>query len=112
MQHEGKNVWGVHDLADAFGSIPHGRLIQILRATVPNCSIANLLVQLVERKGRRPGGLRKNRGVPQGCPTSPFFLNIYLAHFLDRPWAQQHPGTPIIRYADDLLLLDTNLTQT
>jgi hypothetical protein len=32
-------------------------------------------------------------------------LNVYLNHFLDRPWRQCQPRTPMIRVADDLLVL-------
>ena len=32
-------------------------------------------------------------------------LNIYLDHVLDQPWRTQHPDVPLLRYADDLLLL-------
>jgi hypothetical protein len=32
-------------------------------------------------------------------------LNVYLHHFLDRPWRRDRPAVPLVRVADDLLVL-------
>jgi len=45
------------------------------------------------------------RGVLQGAPLSPLMLNTFLHHFLDLVWQKQYPGTPLLRYADDILIL-------
>jgi hypothetical protein len=47
----------------------------------------------------------KGKGLRQGGSLSPLLLNVYLDHFLDQPWKKQMPGCPLIRYADDLLIL-------
>ena len=38
-------------------------------------------------------------------PLSPLLLNLYLHHLLDVRWRTLHPDSPLLRYADDLLLL-------
>ena len=32
-------------------------------------------------------------------------LNLYLHHHLDRPWRKLHPDVPLVRVADDILVL-------
>jgi len=32
-------------------------------------------------------------------------LNVYLHHLIDRKWRKQRPGIPLLRFADDILLL-------
>jgi hypothetical protein len=45
------------------------------------------------------------RGIPQGSSLSPLLLNLYLDHTLDHPWVKRQPATPLVRVADDLLVL-------
>jgi hypothetical protein len=32
-------------------------------------------------------------------------MNLYLHHFLDRPWRRMHPHLPLVRVADDVVVL-------
>jgi hypothetical protein len=38
-------------------------------------------------------------------------MNVYLDHFLDQPWRKEHPEIPLLRTADDILLLCRNRTE-
>jgi hypothetical protein len=38
-------------------------------------------------------------------------LNVYLNHFLDQKWLRLHQDIPLIRWADDLLVLCRNLEE-
>ncbi len=94
---EGRWIWILDDIRDAFEQVPQKRLLDILR----HRAIPAELMELI-RVGIENG---KGRGLRQGGSLSPLLLNVYLDHFLDRPWAKQMPGCPLIRYADDLLVL-------
>ena len=56
-----------------------------------------LLGKLVETDG----GI----GIRQGGPMSPLLLNAYLNHVLDRRWNKLFAGVPLLRWADDVLIL-------
>jgi hypothetical protein len=32
-------------------------------------------------------------------------MNVYFDHFVDKPWRRLHPGIPLLRYMDDMLVL-------
>jgi hypothetical protein len=94
----GRLVWAGADVRDAFGSVNLNRLRDVLRNRLPG---AGELLTLIDAclGGSELPGLR------QGGPLSPLMLNLSLDHFLDRPFARDMPGVPLLRYADDLLAL-------
>jgi ribonuclease HI len=120
----GFTTWLTADLAQAFTSVPKATLIEAVQERVPNAKLASLIERIVRRPlpvhpGRKangnqgtPGIPRRQpspkRGIPQGDPLSPFLLNLFLDKFLDRPWADAYPAQPMLRYADDLLVLTGN----
>lgn len=46
----------------------------------------------------------RGKGLRQGPSLSPLLMNVYLDHFLDKPWRRLHPTIPLLRYMDDLLV--------
>jgi hypothetical protein len=90
-------VWLAEDLRDAFHQVPQQRLLDVVRVRLPSEGI----VRLVERVVLTDTG----RGLRQGGCLSPLLLNLYLDHHLDRRWRARHGNTPLLRYADDLLVL-------
>jgi retron-type reverse transcriptase len=90
-------VWVSVDIKDAFCHVALSRLLDIVRQNLVDEKLLLFIESLL--KGAKLPGLR------QGGPLSPLLLNAYLDHFLDRKWRKLHPLIPLIRYADDLLLL-------
>jgi retron-type reverse transcriptase len=91
-------VWITEDIRDAFNQVPQKRLLDIVRHILFDADIVRLIERIV--------CTRQGRGLRQGGPLSPLLLNMYLDHVLDKPWEKQHPDTPLLRVADDLLILN------
>ena len=47
--------------------------------------------------------VERNQGTPQGAVISPLLANLFLHYVFDGWMAEQHPGIPFERYADDIL---------
>lgn len=92
------------DLKSYFDTIPHERLMALVKARVADGRVLALVESflragvLEESKGWQP----TERGTPQGGVISPLLANIYL-NPLDRQMAQA--GWEMVRYADDFVLL-------
>ena len=97
-----RTTWICEDVRDCFDHIPCQRLLQVLGKKLPDD-----VVQLIAAAST---GDRKH-GVYQGSPLSPFLVNVYLDHFLDRPWARDHGDAPLLRTADDILILPRSADQ-
>jgi hypothetical protein len=95
--HQQRQHWLLHDIKDAFVHVPVRRLLQVVESMLP----CKRLIALLERA--LPG--QTLPGLVQGSALSPLMLNIFLNHFLDRPWRRDFPNVPLIRVADDLLVL-------
>src|SRR5262249_43629189 len=90
-------VWVAEDVRDAFLHVPVPRLLQIAQKYLPDERLMGLLSVVLPAQ--------KLPGVRQGGPASPLALNLYLHDRLDYPWCQDQPRWPLIRVADDLLVL-------
>jgi CRISPR-associated protein Cas1 len=91
-------VWAADDIEAAFDRMPRERLLDVVHCYVPDTGMTDLIENIVHKDGT-------GRGVRQGGCFSPLLLNLYLHRTLDGWWARTHPATPLLRSADDLLLL-------
>jgi RNA-directed DNA polymerase len=99
------HVWVVDaDLKSYFDTIPHERLLGLLKARVADGRVLALVESflragvLEESKGWRP----TECGTPQGGVISPLLANLYL-NPLDHQMARA--GWEMVRYADDFVIL-------
>lgn len=97
-------LWVVDaDLKRYFDTIPHDRLMALVRERVADGRVLRLLEQFLKR-GVLENGIvvEPETGTPQGGVISPLLANIYLTpldHLLTRL------GHRLIRYADDLVIV-------
>jgi RNA-directed DNA polymerase len=92
------------DLKSYFDTIPHARLLALVKQRVADGRVLALVESflsagvLEESKGWQP----TEQGTPQGGVISPLLANLYL-NPLDHQMAGQ--GYELVRYADDLVIL-------
>jgi hypothetical protein len=96
-QEQGRYVWVAEDLKDAFTRVPLPRLDDLLCKLLPDDGLLDLL--------RRVLPSQNVKGLRQGGSLSPLMLNVYVNQLLDRPWRRRQGPVPLLRVADDLLLL-------
>ena len=99
------HAWVVDaDLKSYFDTIPHERLLALVKARVADGPVLALVESflragvLEENRGWQP----TERGTPQGGVISPLLANLYLDPF-DHQMARA--GWEMVRYADDFVLL-------
>jgi RNA-directed DNA polymerase len=99
------HVWCVDcDLKSYFDTIPHDRLMALVRQRIVDGSVLAVLEQCLkagvmeELKDWQP----TERGTPQGAVISPMLANLYL-NPLDHEMERR--GWVMVRYADDLVVL-------
>jgi RNA-directed DNA polymerase len=91
------------DLKSYFDTIPHDRLMSLVKQRVADGRVLSLIESFLKQGVLE--GMREWTpvcGAPQGAPLSPLLANIYL-HPLDV--LMRDAGYEMVRYADDFLVL-------
>ena len=91
------------DLSKYFDTLNHEILIRLLRQTVKDERVVQLIKRYL-KSGVMENGvvMETEEGSPQGGNLSPLLANIYLNEF-DQEFLKR--GVPCVRYADDIVLL-------
>jgi len=106
------------DLSGYFDTIPHNKLMILLKERISDQRVLRLIgmwlkcpiIEVDERGKQRVFGGRMNKiGTPQGGVISPLLANIYL-NLLDRIICKEggffaKQGIKIVRYADDFVVM-------
>jgi len=107
------------DIEDCFDSIPHDKLMEVLKTRVEDELILSLIEAWLE-KGSAAGGSGESsqKGILQGGIISPLLLNFYLDQ-LDNKWAEiglkNVEGDSVehlVRFADDFVVLSRKWIDT
>lgn len=95
------------DLTAAYCNVPHEQLLRKMRRSgAPSWMVNFIHNHLRLRKfqcsvaGVKSKERGQRKGIPQGCVSSPFLFNWYLADF-----PEPHPYTKALVYADDILFI-------
>jgi RNA-directed DNA polymerase len=106
-----QRAWGVVeiDFRSYFTTIPHDKLIVLIKQRVVDGSMLRLIKQSLTVEIFYQGKTEPTTvGVPQGSPISPLYSNIYL-NLLDQVWHKRgYPeklGASLHRFADDAILV-------
>lgn len=93
------------DIEGFFDNIDHLVLQGLLEVNFRDKRIVKWICDIVKAKNCFKGSVyKRKKGVSQGSPLSPLLANIVLNE-LD--WYMEKSGIRFVRYADDILLLDT-----
>ena len=96
--------WAVQlDLSKYFDTLNHEKLLNLLRETIKDERVIQLIKKFL-KSGVMENGVKiaTTEGSTQGGPLSPLLANVYLNEF---DWEYERRGVPVIRYADDIVLL-------
>lgn len=100
------------DIKGYFDSIPHGRLLALVKERICDGKVLGLvesmLKQGVMEQMGEVEGTEGDAGTPQGGVISPLLANIYL-NPLD--WLMSQKGLEMVRYADDMVILCESATK-
>jgi RNA-directed DNA polymerase len=92
------------DIRGYFDTIPHGRLMALVRERIADGRVLDLLEKFLKQgvMEEATGWQEAGEGTPQGGVISPLLANVYLDP-LD--WLMSGGGFEMVRYADDMVVL-------
>ena len=97
------------DLANFFNTVPHRKLMKILRRRISDRRLLGLIARFLKVDIlNQTGSLKASEvGTPQGSVMSPILANIYLHYALDTWFLENYAGQDavIVRYADDAVFM-------
>lgn len=107
------------DLSSYFDTIPHDKLLIVMKQRIADARILDLIEKWLKspiyEDGQFKGGKKQKAGTPQGGVISPLLANIYM-HLVDKMVNNisklfYKQGVKIVRYADDFVLMGKRITK-
>ena len=107
------------DLSSYFDTIPHDKLMIVMKQRISDPRILDLIEKWLKspiyEDGQFKGGKKNKVGTPQGGVISPLLANIYM-HLVDKMVNNvkqlfYKQGIKIVRYADDFVLMGSRITK-
>lgn len=97
------------DLANFFNTVPHRKLMKILRRRISDRRLLGLIARFLKVDILDQTGITKQSevGTPQGSVMSPILSNIFLHYALDTWFLENYASQSavIVRFADDAILM-------
>jgi RNA-directed DNA polymerase len=97
------------DLANFFNSVPHRKLMKVLRRRINDPRLLGLIARFLKVDILDQEGSTKQSevGTPQGSVMSPILSNIFLHYALDAWFLENYAAhdAVIVRYADDAVFM-------
>jgi RNA-directed DNA polymerase len=97
------------DLANFFNTVPHRKLMKILRKRINDRKFLALIARFLKVDILNQNGDTRQTevGTPQGSVMSPILSNIFLHYALDTWFVENYAGQEavIVRYADDAVFM-------
>ena len=103
---QGKWVIAEDDITKAFDNVPITRTVEAFRKFIPDTGLMSVIERVL-----RGGKDDRLVGIDQGSALSPLALNVLLDEVLDKPLRVACPGTPLWRYADNLVGVCQSVTE-
>jgi len=111
------------DLSAYFDTIPHDKLLVLIKQRISDPNILNLIkmwlkTPVIDEDNKISGGKKNKIGTPQGGVISPLLANIYL-NLVDKMVNAKNgkysifreKQIKIVRYADDFVLMGKRISQ-
>lgn len=97
------------DLANFFNTVPHRKLMKILRRRISDGRLLGLIARFLKVDILDQAGITKQSevGTPQGSVMSPILSNIFLHYALDTWFLENYASQSavIVRFADDAIFM-------
>lgn len=93
------------DIRAFFDSVSHDLLLKAVAHHTDERWVLLYISRWLTAPMQMPDGtlVARGNGTPQGSPISPLLANLFMHYAFDRWMAQEHPGCPFERYADDIV---------
>jgi RNA-directed DNA polymerase len=102
-----KKAWVLDlDVRAFFDSVPHSLMMKAVAHHTSERWVLLCISRWLVAPMVMPDGtvMPREKGTPQGSPISPLLANLFMHYAFDMWMAQEFPGCPFERYADDVIV--------